>query len=128
MMALQSRINDGRDKFCSKKCLSLWMSNNKSESKHPNWKGGKYKVSGYVYVLSKNHPHKSLDGYVLEHRLEMEKYLNRFLLPAEVVHHINGIRDDNRVENLELYQDNSQHFKEEHQHFTRNSYGRFVSI
>jgi len=59
--------------------------------------------SGYVLVLvPPDHPIRTSRGYVLEHRLVMSESLGRPLSPHELVHHINGIKTDNRLKNLEL--------------------------
>jgi hypothetical protein len=59
--------------------------------------------AGYVMVLAPDHPRAGSSRYVFEHILVMEEILGRYLLPAESVHHRNGLRDDNRPENLELW-------------------------
>lgn len=67
------------------------------------WKGGVVKRSnGYIHVHSPNHPLRNKDNYVYQHRLVMEKKIGRQLKGWEIVHHINGKKDDNRPENLEL--------------------------
>ena len=87
----------------------------KREKAH-NWKGGKTKtIQGYVLVYIPEHPFCDKRGYVLEHRLVMEKILGRYLKPEEISHHRNEIRDDNRPENLRLFASNSDHMKFHHQ-------------
>jgi hypothetical protein len=77
-------------------------------SKHWNWKGGLIVERGYRYIYTPNHPHKNSKGYVLEHRLAMEKVLGRYLESSEVVHHIDHTRTNNIPENLVLMSD-SEH-------------------
>ena len=75
---------------------------------HPMWRGGRYiRNDGYLWVklLGVNKKYQSMadmNGYVAEHRLVMAKQLERCLHSNEVVHHINGIKLDNQMENLEL--------------------------
>lgn len=70
----------------------------------PSWRGGRrYTNKGYVRVYAPSHPECMCDGYVMEHRLVVEKEIGRFLNKTEVVHHVNGIKDDNRIENLMLF-------------------------
>lgn len=58
---------------------------------------------GYVLVwVGKDHPMSYASGHVLEHRLVMADHLGRVLGTEEVVHHVNGDKQDNRLENLDL--------------------------
>lgn len=93
--------------YCSKKCANL-INNvknglKKRGSNNYRWKGGRKKDgSGYVRIYMPNHPNKDAHSCVLEHRYKMEQHIGRYLEKDETVHHKNGIRDDNRIENLEL--------------------------
>lgn len=67
-----------------------------------NWKGGRTTQKGYVAVLAKDHPRVPSHGYMPEHVLVAEKMIGRYLRHDEVVHHRNGIKTDNRPDNLEV--------------------------
>lgn len=60
------------------------------------------KKGDYDYAVVKNHPNATKHGYVLYHRIVMENYLGRLLTDNEVVHHLDGDRHNNNIENLEL--------------------------
>jgi hypothetical protein len=65
-------------------------------------------VTSFGYILltkeaAGGHPNSQANGRILEHILVMAEYLGRPLYEHENVHHLNGVRSDNRIENLELW-------------------------
>ena len=93
---------------------------NQTGENSPQWKGGRHYSHGYLMVaLSSLSPQeqetlgimatRSAGRYIPEHRLVMARHLGRPLTKAERVHHVNGVKDDNRIENLELHASNRSH-------------------
>lgn len=92
-----------KQKCCSPKCMGKYYTKNGSKSGINNgmYKGGRIERNGYVFILKPEHPN-AYKRYVQEHHLKMEKKIGRYLKPNEIVHHINEIKNDNRIENLQL--------------------------
>jgi len=69
---------------------------------NPNYKNGITHTgkNGYILILKPDHPHTNNSGYVTEHRLVWEEEHNLLLPEGWLIHHKNGIKDDNRIENL----------------------------
>ena len=89
--------------YCSTKCIP--RKGNASGS----WRGGRTIMNKRIFIKDLNHPNTNQQGYVMEHRLVMEKVLGRPLKSDEVVHHINQDTLDNREENLMLFKNNGEH-------------------
>jgi len=88
-------------RYGSKRCFAC---RDDACERNGNWKGGRsHHKRGYVIVRAPGHPRADHYAYVFEHILVMELLLGRYLDGDETVHHRNGVRDDNRPENLELW-------------------------
>lgn len=113
-------------KIAKEKGFGLWMKGKKRSEKTKNkiritckkkfkgsgnnsWKGGRYKENGYILIHTPKHPFATKRGYVRRSRLVMEKHLGKYLKPEEVVHHKNGVRDDDRLGNLKLFANQNEH-------------------
>lgn len=104
-------------KYCSQSCRKIGMtcSHKKMTADSASaWKGGRWKVKqGYIIlsisgllpedqIIAEQMKDSSYNLSIREHRLVMAKHLGRPLKRGEIVHHKNGVKDDNRIENLEL--------------------------
>ena len=137
-----SRVKRQAQVFCSRSCRSKAHSatlvanrfdptGKKQKPRYgadnPAWKGGvtlkrpkgNYKGVRYVRCPPEFLPMARADGYIMEHRLVMAKWIGRLLTRQECVNHINRDPSDNRRENLELYPTNGDH--------KRGEAGRFVT-
>lgn len=116
------RMDHGRRKTCSVKCRSTYMSERFSGPNNHLWRGGTIYIKKYKYIKSPNHPSKNSGDYVAEHRLVMEKSLGRYLTKDEEVHHLNSIKDDNRLENLAVVKRNNHRGETTCPHCQKNFY------
>ena len=92
---------EGRFKGYSKTCKFHNGYINRKREFNSSWNGGKYRSEGYVYLLDETKRHlKGASRYTAEHTIVAEKKYGRVIEKDELVHHLNGIRNDNRSENL----------------------------
>jgi len=97
--ALRLKPSHASIRFCSKKC-EAYADVKRPLSRIHNGKRAKKDRAGYVMLWESEHPNKSQKGWQYEHRLIVEETLGRYLTSDEHVHHMNGIKDDNRPSNL----------------------------
>jgi hypothetical protein len=81
-------------------------------AKNGFWKGGRSIASnGYVLIrVGRDHHLADVRGYAYEHRIVAEQKIGRELLPGEIPHHINGVKTDNRPENIEVLPSRAMHW------------------
>lgn len=120
--------------YCSRNCVFIAHKDSpyfKKGKDNPLWKGGhhnwklgsiRHHTRGYIEIWTGT-------KWKTEHRILMEKFINRPLTGNEHIHHINGITNDNRIENLVILtkaQHNTIHKKEQSKNWKRNSKGQWT--
>lgn len=93
---------------CSRQCSAKLRAEYCQKEQNPKWRGGTYSDSGYKMIHKPEHPNASSNGYIYIHHLIMEEKIGRFINKTdiskdkEVVHHIDGNKNNNDITNLSL--------------------------
>jgi len=88
-------------KCCSHSCSATYGNRKSTGENARNWKGGESTNSeGYERLYKPEHPYACPAGYVYAHRYVIEEHIGRHIHPHEIVHHRNGDKADNCIENL----------------------------
>ena len=102
-----------KEPACSRVCASSIQSRrvsaNQLREKNPYWKGGIRQRNGYIQILKPEHLFCDKKGYVFEHRLVVEKNIGRYLKKDEVIHHEDGNKKNNKINNLKIMKQ-GEHF------------------
>lgn len=102
----KSNIRKTPNAVCSRECQTKLATAPEGDKKYKRGSPG-----GYVMIKKSDHPNRNNQDRVPEHRLIVEQDIGRLLGPLEVVHHINLVKDDNRIANLVLLQTRVEHEK-----------------
>lgn len=108
---VDSRLKELRIATRSQQEGQLLRGNGNLGKNNPNYKNGRTQngKAGYVFILKQGHP-RAHQGYVREHLLVWEESNKRSLPDNYVIHHLNGIKNDNRIENL-VAMENKAHMR-----------------
>lgn len=109
-ITIASEMKRGKGKFCSRVCYAKYRKVSLLMEKNSNWKGGRYlNGAGYILLKNESHARSNSAGYVREHILSVSSFLGRALNKKEVIHHIDGDRKNNNLNNLFLFRHASAH-------------------
>lgn len=95
-------------RFCSLKCLG----ESQRGDENPAWTGGRHLMDvGYYVILAPEDPEADSRGYIYEHRYVARQLVGRRLKDGEVVHHIDGNKTNNAIENLMVFPSQGAHVR-----------------